>query len=257
MTKRERCERTMNFQETDRTPIYDLLRCDAAFEYFSGEKIPPLKKDPETEEKLQKIVGKAVDKLLDMTRSVGFGPIIEEDIEDEYGFVHHASPSEKTWWIKRKPFSEEKGAIEFLKKWILRIKEDAKSIELNPQAYRENYHKEFLKTQAAIGDTVNLLAQHGTGLDEIRVRLGFELFSFIVADQPGIVSEFLEEFTKRNVIICHVIADKKLSPCVLTYGDIACKNRLLHSPEFLKKEFFPRLKKLNDAWHQHGFKCLF
>ncbi|MCM8815328.1 MAG: hypothetical protein NC931_05040, partial [Candidatus Omnitrophica bacterium] len=47
-------------------------------EYFSGEKIPPLSKDPETEEKLLKIVGKAVDTLCDMTRSVGFGPVIEE-----------------------------------------------------------------------------------------------------------------------------------------------------------------------------------
>lgn len=96
MTKRERVEKTMDFQETDRTPIYDLLRCDAAFEYFSGEKLPTLSKSPETEEKLLKIVGKAINKLLDMTRSVGFGPVVEEDIEDEFGFVHHISPIEKT-----------------------------------------------------------------------------------------------------------------------------------------------------------------
>ncbi len=116
---------------------------------------------------------------------LGFGPVVEEDTEDEYGFVHHASPIEKTWWIKKKPFSDEKGAIEFLKKWISRIREDAKSIELNPRSYRENYHREFLKIQAAIGDTVNLLAQHGTGLDEVRVRLGFELFFFCLCRPAG------------------------------------------------------------------------
>ncbi|MGC9065177.1 MAG: hypothetical protein ACP5JO_00915 [Candidatus Ratteibacteria bacterium] len=54
MTKRERCERTMNFQDTDRIPIYDLLRCDAAFEYFSGEKLPALSKYPKTEENRSK-----------------------------------------------------------------------------------------------------------------------------------------------------------------------------------------------------------
>ncbi|MCX7706328.1 MAG: hypothetical protein N2115_08790 [bacterium] len=257
MTKRERVERTMNFQDTDRVPIYDLLRCDAAFEYFSGEKLPPLSKDPDTEEKLLKIVGKAVNTLLDMTRSVGFGPLVEEDFEDEYGFIHHSSPVEKTSWIKKKPFSDEKGAAEFLKKWIQKINDFTQQINSHPSEYRKSYHENFLKTQSLIGDTVKLFAQHGTGLDDVRVRLGFELFTFVYADQPGLVSEFLEEYTKMNVIICHAIADKRLSPCVLTYGDIACKNRLLHSPAFLRKEFFPRLKKLNDAWHEHGFKCLF
>lgn len=257
MTKRERVERTMNFQETDRIPIYDLLRCDAAFEYFSGEKIPSLSKDPETAEKLFQITGKAVDRLLDMTRSVGFGPIVEEEIEDDLGFVRHSSPAEKTWWIQKRPFSNEKGAIDFIKKWIQKIKEHTEEIKNNPSEYRTNYHQNFLKTQSVIGDTINLLAQHGTGLDEIRHNLGFEIFSFVYADEPGLISEFLEEYTRMNIIICHTVADKKLSPCVLTYGDIACKNRLLHNPEFLRKEFFPRLKKLNDAWHEHGFKCLF
>ena len=45
MTKRERVERTMAFQETDRVPLYDLLRNDAAYEHFSGEALPPLAED--------------------------------------------------------------------------------------------------------------------------------------------------------------------------------------------------------------------
>jgi uroporphyrinogen decarboxylase len=61
----------------------------------------------------------------------------------------------------------------------------------------------------------------------------------------------------RNVTECHAIADTALSPAVLTYGDIAYKHRLIHSPHFLRSEFYPRLKRLNDAWHEHGFKCLF
>jgi hypothetical protein len=38
MTKRERVERTMAFQETDWVPLCDLLRCDPVFEHFSGRK---------------------------------------------------------------------------------------------------------------------------------------------------------------------------------------------------------------------------
>jgi len=94
-------------------------------------------------------------------------------------------------------------------------------------------------------------------LDEVRRALGFELFAYLQADDPGLLSDALEATTDRNVAECHVIADPELSPVVLTYGDIACKQRLLHSPQFLRAEFFPRLKRLNDAWHEHGFKCLF
>jgi len=44
MSKREIVERTINFKETKRIPIYDLLRCDKAIEYYSGEKLPERKK---------------------------------------------------------------------------------------------------------------------------------------------------------------------------------------------------------------------
>ncbi|MGB9641723.1 MAG: hypothetical protein ACP5JO_00920 [Candidatus Ratteibacteria bacterium] len=141
--------------------------------------------------------------------------------------MHHASPSEKTCWIKKKPFSDEKGAIEFLKKWITNIEKDREAIEQNPADYREKYHDSFLKTQALIGDTVNLFAQQGVGLDDIRVRLGFEIFSYVYADDPGIVSEFLEQYTRRNIVICHAIADISLSSCVLTYGDICLQTKTL------------------------------
>ena len=257
MTKRERVERTMAFQETDRVPIYDLLRCDAAIEYFSGERIPPPSEDPKTAEKLSRMVGKAISAMLDMTRSVGFGPITDREWVDDLGFVWRSSRREKTSWIVKRPFEDEEGAIEFVKGWIMRIKAGTKDLIANRRGFREGYHRSFLLTQDAIGDTVNLLAEQGVGLDDIRHRLGFELFSYIEKDDPGLISEFLDVYTEYNVEVCHTIADRSLSPAVMTYGDIACKGKLLHSPDFLRREFFPRLKKLNDAWHEHGFKCLF
>ena len=45
-----------------------------------------------------------------MTRSVGFGPVAEDDWTDAYGFVYHNSPREKTAWIARRPFADEAGA---------------------------------------------------------------------------------------------------------------------------------------------------
>ena len=257
MTRRERVERTLAFQETDRMPLYDLMRNDAAFAHFSGERLPTLSADPETVRELNRIAGKAVGAFLDMTRSVGFGPVEERDVTDGFGFVMHQAPYEKTSWIVTRPFRDEEGGIAFLRQWIANTCEATRRITDDPKGHRERYHRSFLETQARIGDTVNLLAQHGLGLDDVRHRLGLELFSYIEADEPGVISEALEAMTERNIAECHAIADASLSPVVLTYGDIAYKNRLIHSPEYLRREFFPRLKRLNDAWHAHGLKCLF
>jgi len=257
MTKRERVERTIACQETDRVPLYDLLRNDAAFAHFSGEALPSLAADEETVQELNRIAGKATGAFLDMTRSVGFGPIEEMETTDEFGFVHRHSPFAKTSWIAERPFRDEEGAIEFLKTWTTKVEEQAKTIANNPRAYRERHHQTFLRTQSQIDDTVNLLAQHGIGLDNIRHLLGLELFCYVYADAPERISEALEAMTMRNIAECHAIADAELSPVVLTYGDIAHKLRLIHSPDFLRSEFFPRLKRLNDAWHEHGLKCLF
>jgi len=257
MTKRERVQRTLECRETDRVPLYDLLRNDEAFEVLGGEPLGPLAPDERTVKRLNRIVGRAVAAWLDMTRSVGFGPVEEADTTDEFGFVHHSSPFQKTTWIVRRPFDDEAGAVEFLQQWIARAHADRKAIQADPTAYRQAYHRGFLQTQSLIGDTVNLLAQHGVGLDGVRHRLGLELFSYLCADEGGLVSEALEATTARNVAECHAVADAALSPAVLTYGDIACKGRLLHSPAYLRAEFFPRLKRLNDAWHEHGLSCLF
>lgn len=257
MTKRERVERTMAHQETDRVPVYDLLRNDAAFEHYSGEKLPRLSGDDETVAELNRIAGKAVGQFLDMTRSVGFGPVESKSTTDRYGFRHRSAPFEKTSWITSRPFSDEAGATAFLKTWITDTEAETERIAANPTAYREEYHRTYLKTQDLIGDTVNLLAQHGSGLDNVRHHLGMELYSYLEADDPGLISEALEAATVRNIAVTHAVADRELSPCVLTYTDIAYKGRLIHSPEFLRREVIPRIGRMNDAWHEHGIKCLF
>lgn len=257
MTIRERVLRTLRCQETDRVPLYDLLRNDAAFEHWSGEKIPPLRDDEATRKTLHRIAATATGRMLDMTRAVGFGPVIARDITTEFGFVHHEAPWEKTSWIVRRPFDDVAGAAAFLERWIARVGEQTRGIERDPAAHRERYHRFFRETQRHLGETVNLLAQHGIGLDDVRHGLGMELFAYVDADRPELVSEALEAKTRFAVAECHAVADPELSPVVLTYGDIACKGALLHSPAWLRREFYPRLARVNAAWHEHGTSCLF
>jgi len=241
MTKRERVERTLNLQETDRVPVYDLLYNDAVIQYFTG-KVPP------SGEEGLKITCEAISKMLDMTRSVT-GPSEPRTYKREDGLI--IRQERWTSWIEEKPFKDEEGAREWIKASIKRLKErDVKEIAIQ-------YLSRFNKILSYVKDTVVIHAETGTGLDELRWALGIELFSYLSVDDPGVISEYLDAYTDRQVKFIHSIADRNLSPCALPYGDIAAKERLLHSPEWLRREFFPRLKRLNDAWHEHNIKCLF
>ncbi|MDF1514450.1 MAG: uroporphyrinogen decarboxylase family protein [Anaerolineae bacterium] len=258
LTKRERILRTMRREETDRVPLYDLLFCDGAIAHFSGEALPEPVATPENRLYAQRITGKAIANFLDMTRSSGFGPLVDRDYTDEYGFVLHEAAWEKTTWVKSRPFDDVPGAKRYLQWLIQKTDEETREIERDPTAHGEQYHRWWRENiDAYLGDTVHLITQQGTGLDEILYHLGFTLLAYVMADDPGLLSEALEAITTKNIAICHAIADPDVSPIVLTYCDVAYKDHLLYSPRFLRREIFPRIKRLNDAWHEHGTSCLY
>lgn len=249
MSKRERVETAMDLKETDRVPLYDLLLNDAVIEHYAGKF--PGKRNEDAKTRL-----KAIGETLDMTRCANFIPFgINEHVKDMDGIVTNYNRWMNMGIIKR-PFNDEKGGIEWIKSVNKRLAKETKEIDL--KTIRESHRDEFIKTQSYIGDdTVVMLYESGPGLDWIRAPLGLELFSYISIDEPGLISEYIELYTNMEIMKCHAIADKDLSPCIFTYCDIAYKGSLLHSPDWLRKEIFPQLKKIQTAWHEHDIKCLF
>ncbi len=248
MRKRERVETAMKLMETDRTPIYDLVLGDKFIRHFTG-KIPPYGQAG------VKAKCRAISQSLDMTRAADVGPVRPGVFKDEDGFVHV-----RDRWLhlglKARPFNDEKGALEWLKAYNETTARRNKKLDL--KKFSDRWRKDFIRIQNYLGDdTVVLIRQSEIGLDFIRFRLGLEYFTYIYEDEPDLIREFLDLYCENEIKIIHAIADYKLSPCALTYGDIAMKNTLMHSPQWLRKEFFPRLKKINQAYHQHGIKCLF
>jgi len=86
---------------------------------------------------------------------------------------------------------------------------------------------------------------------------GWDLFSYLLADDPGLLSEWFEELNQHEIQRVHLIADKTISPVVMVYCDIASNLGPIFSPDFLNTEFFPRLSKLIEAWHDHGIKVIY
>lgn len=55
----------------------------------------------------------------------------------------------------------------------------------------------------------------------------------------------------------NAIADPNLSPVVLIAEDFAARSGPIFGPAFLKRELYPHVRFLTEAWHAHGIKVLF
>jgi uroporphyrinogen decarboxylase len=181
-----------------------------------------------------------------------FGPQEVGDWTDADGFVHHREDRWIGGGIRSRPFDDEAGATEWLKKAIQRLAQP-----LDREAHARAFVEAHDRTQGWLGDDTVVIYEFGPGLDWIRYMLGFQLFAYVSVDDPGLVSEYLELYTLREIERIRATADPQRSPCALPYGDIAAKRSLLHSPAWLRQEFFPRLKRIVDELHNHGVKALF
>lgn len=249
MTKLERVLAAFDHQETDRVPLYDLMLNDDCIEYFSGV-YPPYGEEG------AKVQAQAVDRMLDMARGVGAAPHQPPvDFTNDPVLLEWARYGSLTY--RQNPIRFYKEAVEWVKNQIQSMSKWKEGINL--QQAGENTRKSFEKLYSWMNEdhVVCCLRQSGVGLDDIRGWIGIEFFSYMDADDPGLISEYLELYTEREVAIIHAISDPKISPWALTYGDIAMKATLIHSPQWLRREFLPRLKRLNDAYHEHGVCCLF
>jgi uroporphyrinogen decarboxylase len=86
---------------------------------------------------------------------------------------------------------------------------------------------------------------------------GLERFSYLLADAPDLVEEWLAARNQAELRRVSAIADPELLPIVLTYDDIAYKVGPLFSPAWLRQHWLPRLQRLIDAWHTRDTYCIF
>ena len=250
MTKRERVLAAFRRQPTDRVPLYDLMLNDDCVEFFTGAY-------PCCDQAGAALHARAVDRMLDMARGVGVAP---RDIAPEFFtadprlryYARYSSLNEN-----HQPFASYEDAVAHVKEKTRQLRQWRETTDLKKIAADTRNQFAWLYDQMGEDHVVCCLRCSGVGLDEIRAEVGIEFYSYLSADEPELVSEHLELSTDQEVAIIHAIADSALSPWALTYGDIAAKRALLHSPAWLRREFIPRLKRLNDAYHEHGIYCLF
>ena len=249
MTKRERVMRTIRFQETDHVPLYDLLQNDAVIEHYTGQKL--------TVDNGTRLQCLAIGRTLDMVRAIG-GPSEPGDYINESGM--RIRRERWTAWIVERPWQDMPGLVEWIKGEIKRV--EALTFD---RAYAEDLHNRIREYQALFaegdptgrGDPTVFVLESGVGLTEMYHATDIQTFSYLMSDYPDLVEEWLHARNRAELRRVAAIADPELIPIALTYDDIAYKNGTIFSPAWLRKHWVPRLKALNDAWHNHDTYCLF
>jgi hypothetical protein len=254
MTARQRVEATLNGRLPDRAPIFDMIQNVPLIEHVTGEKITPANG--------LDLLCRTIGQRLDLTR--GISPPAEEKIlHQPDGFVY----KQEWWttWLIERPFSNVPGLLEYIRRNIdelyAREKGDMWTFAGKGNVWGRadrSANERFLELQNKVGEnTVLFPYESPVGLDTAHIRAGLELFSYAYAENPELVSAWLEALNWAEIQRVHETADASLSPVALVFADQADKNKTLFSPAFLRREFFPRLRKLVDAWHSHGVKVIF
>jgi len=157
-----------------------------------------------------------------------------------------------TSWRVSRPFTDEHGACKWLRSRITALDRTAFVADIA----RRNYHRSMLELQAKIGDTV-ILNYSSTGFCGVFDTMGLEIFTFFQLHYPEAFDEYLQLSVRREEQRIHAVADSQLSPVILIAEDFATKQGPIFPPAFLRAFHFPHVRRLTQAWHEHGINVLY
>lgn len=246
LSKRERVEATLNLQPVDRVALHDQVSFNpGVVALYTGRRIEGF---DYTLDDICVVIRKTLDMCFPPAPPCG-----TDRVTTDNGFVYQHD--NWTTWLVSRPFSDEKGARD----WLLAHIAGLRKAEFNAERARSEYRTYLLDLQGKVGDTVVCAYPVSTGLSSIYGDggMGLELFSYFYADYPEVMEEYMELQGAAGVRRVHAIADKSLSPVILVAEDFATKQGPIFNEEFLNKLHYPYVKRLTEAWHEHGLKVLY
>lgn len=246
ISKRERVERTINFQPVDRVPIHEQLSYNPnVIELYTGKKINGF---DYTVDDIAKVVNSTLDATFPMFAPYGLGKEVKND-----GFEYKLDNWTK--WIVKKPFNDEHGAKDWLvnqtKQLIQKIK------DFNQKQERQSYHNYLISQQELIGDTVLIDWSIMTGFAEVFDKMGLEIFTFFYYEYPEVMVDYMNASAEYSVKKIRAVGDNSISPVVLIAEDFCTKQGPIFPPETLEKIHYPFIKDLTQAWHEKGMKVIY
>jgi hypothetical protein len=210
------------------------------------------------------VIRKTTDMIMPPAAPKGTDRYTSED-----GFVFQ-NDNWTTWHVSR-PFKDETGArdwllrrIEKIKKancdpdfaWIYGIDSSDCKTYVTKEIHKKWYRDYMLSTQKKIGDTV-FLNYSLTGFCSVYDSMGLDIFTMFYIYFPEVLDEFMETSVKVEIERVHAVADAELSPVILIPEDFSHKGGPIFDPGFLRQFHYPYIRRLSDAWHEHGIKVIY
>jgi hypothetical protein len=155
-------------------------------------------------------------------------------------------------WHASRPFSDPQGARD----WLLGETRKLREAPFDAPTARHEYRRFMTDTQAKIGETV-LLNFSFTGFCTVFDKMGLDLYTYFFVDYPEVLAEFMEVSVSCELRRIHAVADVELSPVILIPEDFSSKRGPIFSPDFCRRYHHEPVRKLTEAWHEHGVKALF
>lgn len=258
-SKRKRIEKALNFDSPDRVPYADSFQHAGLIHHYTDKF--------NSKSWTTADVIKLASKVADMVQGWGIGPSLSKG---ERSVDRHGLTWETDEWysnIVERPFKSAKDCVVVIEREIERIKASSPN-------YPDTEHKMFLNDDLLLAPvqtfkeifkryldlldgTVLMYPDISPGLDHLYIISGWEYFTDLFFDHQDLLTAYMETVTQMQVARAHEIADSSLSPVVLIACDIAHKEGPLISPKYMAAEYFPRVKRIVDAYHEHGMKVFY
>lgn len=241
MNKEERVLCALSHEEPDRIPLYDLVSSRAFIEHWSGQAL--------TLENAARTIPQALERSLDMTRI--FLPEETGRRTDEQGFSYERTDWFNEWQIGQ-PFQDMPGLLSFVGREIDRL-----SAWMPPDP--ATALSDLMGWKTRFGQTVIPASWAGEPLQDAYIRIGLEWFSWLYAENPDLLRQWLD--SSHAALMRRLQSEagcRAVSPVAWLFADIAYKNALLFSPGFLRSlGFFRRIAEICDLYHGFGLKVIF
>jgi hypothetical protein len=257
----ERIINTFRGKDIDRLPTYDIIHNIDFIEYVTGQKID--------HGNAEDVTCKAVRDTLDMVRHfvIPYDQRVREN-KDEDGFIYRTE-----WWTKAVLFSPLKNmddARQLMERDIKRIYDCILNGRVCPQVTKnyaqllaedcnsfEEVEDKFSRLSNKLGDTVMIAPESLTGAYIALARYGFNFFSYMMADDPDLLSQYLDALCDYEIARIRSFAPSGLTRVAFVSGIPSSNRGLIFSPDFMEKELYPRIKKVVSEWEKFGYYVLF
>jgi hypothetical protein len=243
MTRLERVLATLRHQPVDRCAVLEQLSYNPrVIAEWTGK---PIRGFDYTVDDVCAVIRQTCDLAMPPIAPKGTARVTSDD-----GFV--TQHDNWTSWHVSRPFTDAAGAAAWLRRRTARL--TAASFDV--AGAREQYRRRMLTLQAKVGDTV-ILEYSSSGFCAAFDAMGLEIFTFFQLDYPEVLKDHMEAAAAQELRRVHAVADPALSPVILIPEDFATRQGPIFPPAFLHEYHYPYVRRLVDAWHEHGVTALY